>query len=284
MADLIEKDWDLVIRPKRHLFDINLKELWEYRDLIMVFVRRDFVSRFKQTILGPFWFLLGPLFSTFIYSVIFSSIAKIPTDGAPPALFYLSGIVIWSYFAGCLSITSGTFLSNAGIFGKVYFPRLVTPISGIISTLIQFGIQFLLLACLFVFYAFKGMPILIGWSALLIPVHIIVLALMAMGFGIIISSLTVKYRDLSNLMSFGLQLWMYATPVIYPVSAVPEKYRFIVMLNPVAPVVESFKSSLLGTGAIHQSNYLYSVIFTGIILFIGILLFNKVENKFMDTI
>ena len=228
--------WDLIVRPKRHLLDINLKEIWRYRDLIALFVRRDFVSKYKQTILGPFWFILNPLISTLMYTLVFAGIARIPTEGIPPQLFYISGIVPWSYFAACLNGTSSTFISNAGIFGKVYFPRLVSPISVIISSMVQFGIQLLLLASIMAYYTFSGYHIKLSIHVLYIPLLVINLALMGMSFGIIFSSLTTKYRDLSNLMSFGVQLWMYITPVIYPSSAVPEKYKIFVLINPVAPL------------------------------------------------
>jgi len=278
------ESWDLEIRPKRHLLDINLKEIWNYRDLVMLFVRRDFVARYKQTILGPFWFILNPLISTLMYTLVFAGIAKIPTEGIPPQLFYLSGIVSWSYFALCLNGTSSTFLTNAGIFGKVYFPRLVSPISVIISSMVQLGIQLLLLMAFMIYYSITGYDIQINWHLLYIPLLIIDLALMGLGFGIIFSALTTKYRDLSNLMSFGVQLWMYITPVIYPSSAVPEKYRIFVFINPVAPLVEAFKYGLIGAGEFNPGRLLYSVVFTLILLFIGIILFNRTEQNFMDTV
>jgi lipopolysaccharide transport system permease protein len=278
------EQWDLIIRPKKHLLDINLKEIWDYRDLIVLFVRRDFVARYKQTILGPFWFILNPLLSTIIYTLVFANFAKISTEGTPPMLFYLSGLLGWNYFSACLNNTSGTFLANAGIFGKVYFPRLVSPIAGIISNLMQFGIQFLLQVLIMVIYAFKGATIHLNYTVLFIPFYLIILALLSLGFGIIFSSLTVKYRDLTNLMSFGVQLWMYVTPVIYPVSTIPQKYHWIILINPVAPLIEAFKFGLIGAGEVNVMHLLYSLIFTIIVLGLGIVLFNKVENKFMDTI
>lgn len=277
-------NWTMIIKPKRHLLEINMKEIWEYRDLISLFIRRDFVARFKQTILGPFWFLLGPLLSTVIYTIVFNRIAQISTDGAPPMLFYLAGIVSWNYFAACLNGTSGTFTANAGIFGKVYFPRLVTPISTVISNLVQFGIQFMLLIVIMLIYYFKGFAFTMNYTAFLIPVYLILLAIIGLGTGIIISSLTTKYRDLIQLMGFGVQLWMYATPVIYPISTVPEQFRTIVLLNPVAPIVEAFKYGLLSTGSINTTMLAYSAIFAVIIFTIGIILFNKVEQTFMDTV
>ena len=276
--------WDLVIRPKRNLLDINLKEIWNYRDLIMLFVRRDFVAKYKQTILGPFWFILNPLISTLMYTLVFAGIAKISTEGVPPQLFYLSGIVAWSYFASCLNGTSSTFLSNAGIFGKVYFPRLVSPISVIISSVVQLGIQLLLLSAFMVYYSISGYSVGINIHLIYIPLLILNLALLGLGFGIVFSALTTKYRDFTNFLGFGVQLWMYITPVIYPSSSVPEKYRILVFLNPVAPLVEAFKFGLIGAGEFNPGRLLYSVVFTVILLFIGVVLFNRTEQNFMDTV
>lgn len=278
------ESWDLVVRPKRHLLDINLKEVWDYRDLIMLFVRRDFVSSYKQTLLGPFWYILNPLISTFMYTLVFAGIAGIPTEGIPPQLFYLSGIVGWSYFATCLKGTSSTFISNAGIFGKVYFPRLASPISVIISSMVQLGIQLLLLAVFMLYYSLKGFEIHVNWYILYIPLLVINLALLGLGIGIIFSALTTKYRDLSNLLGFGVQLWMYITPIIYPASTVPEKYQEYVYINPVAPLVEAFKYGLIGAGEFNPSRLLYSVVVTLILLFLGVILFNRTEQNFMDTV
>jgi lipopolysaccharide transport system permease protein len=272
------------IRPKRHIFDLNLKEVWQYRDLLLLFVRRDFVAKYKQTILGPFWFVLNPLLSTLIYTVIFNRVANIPTDGVPPILFYLSGLVAWQYFAACLTGTSNTFVGNAGIFGKVYFPRLVTPLSVIISSLVQLVVQFGLLIAILLIYWAKGVAPQLSAYSLLIPVVILILAFMAFGFGIIISSATTKYRDLTNFMTFGVQLWMYATPIIYPVSSVPDQFQFIVKYNPVAPLIETFKYGLIGTGEITWGGLSYSLGFTAVLLIIGVLVFNKVEQSFMDTV
>jgi lipopolysaccharide transport system permease protein len=277
-------EWDLIIRPKKNWLDINFRELWEHRELVGLFVKRDFISRYKQTVLGPFWFVLNPLLSTLIYTLIFSAIAKIPTGGSPPVLFYLSGIVLWTYFSNCLVATSSTFLGNAAIFGKVYFPRLILPISVVISNLVQFLIQFGLFAIVLVIYSFKTNNLLVNGYALLIPLHIFILAAISLGFGIIVSSLTIKYRDLSNFMNVGIQLWMYATPVIYPMSAVSGGFKKILLLNPVAPIVEAFKFGLIGGGEFSLSHYMYSLAFACVILFLGIFLFNRVENNFMDTI
>jgi lipopolysaccharide transport system permease protein len=284
MENKEQLEWTMYIKPKRNLLDINLKELWDYRDLIQLFVRRDFVARFKQTLLGPLWFIIGPLLSTVIYTFVFNKIANIPTDNIPPILFYLSGLVGWQYFASCLNGTSGTFTANAGIFGKVYFPRLVTPISTVISNLILFGVQFGLLLLIMTIYFFKLGLFAVNWTVLLIPFYLILLAAIGLGVGIIISSLTTKYRDLANLMAFGVQLWMYATPIIYPISMVPSNLRIVVMLNPVAPVIEAFKFSLLGAGSFSVNGLLYSTTFAIVFLFVGIILFNRVEQSFMDTV
>lgn len=283
-SNLSDKNWDLSIKPRKHLFDINLKELWRYRDLIMLFVRRDFVAKYKQSILGPLWFIIQPLLTTIMFVVVFGNIAGIPTDGLPKMLFYMSGIVCWTYFSTSLSTTSDTFIANAGIFGKVYFPRLASPISIVISNLIQFGIQFSFLLAFMLFYWLKGTPICPNITVLLIPFLIILMAGLGLGFGIIISSLTTKYRDLRFLITFGVQLWMYATPVIYPVSALPEKYKIFILMNPLTPIVETFRYSLLGSGTFNLMHLAYAVVFTIFVLTIGTIMFNKVERTFMDTV
>jgi len=277
-------NWSMVIKPKRHLLDIDLEDIWRYRDLIKLFVRRDFVAKYKQTILGPLWFLIQPLLTTLIYTIVFGNIANIPTDGLPHILFYMTGIVGWTYFATCLNSTSNTFVANAGIFGKVYFPRLTLPISIVISSLIQFFIQFALLAAFMVYYKLVGAEFHLNIYVLILPVLIILMAGLGLGFGIIISSLTTKYRDLTNLVGFGVQLWMYATPIIYPLSEIPEKYRIFVLANPLTPIIETFRYTLLGAGTIDWYHLLYSFGFTVFVLAIGIVLFNKVEQSFMDTV
>jgi len=282
--NLSDDTWNLIIKPKRHLMDVDLQDIWRYRDLIKLFVRRDFVARYKQTILGPLWFLIQPLFTTIIYTIVFGNIAKIPTDGLPQILFYMSGIVGWTYFASCLNSTSNTFVANAGIFGKVYFPRLTLPISIVISNLIQFFIQFFLLAVFMIYYKLIGADFHLNLYMLLLPVLIVLMAGLGLGFGIIISSLTTKYRDLTNLVGFGVQLWMYATPIIYPLSEIPEKYRIFVLANPLTPIIETFRYALLGAGTVDWYHLLYSFGFTVFVLGIGIVLFNKVEQTFMDTV
>lgn len=284
----MEKDpsenWDLIIQPHKGLFEIDLKALWRYRDLISLFVRRDFVAKYKQTILGPLWFIIQPVLTTLMFTVVFSRVAKISTDGLPPILFYMSGTVAWTYFSTCLTSTSNTFINNAGIFGKVYFPRLTVPVSIVISTLIQFFIQFVLLVAIICFYYFNGVQFHISAFIFLLPVLILIMALMSLGFGIVISSVTTKYRDLTHLVTFGVQLWMYATPIVYPLSSIPEKYKFWILLNPLTSLIETFRFVLLGTGTVNISSLLYSVIFTFIIISIGILLFNRVERTFIDTV
>lgn len=279
-----DDDWTMVIKPKRHLLDIDLEDIWRYRDLIKLFVRRDFVARYKQTILGPLWFLIQPLLTTLIYTIVFGNIANIPTDGLPHILFYMTGIVGWTYFSTCLNSTSNTFVANAGIFGKVYFPRLTLPISIVISSLIQFSIQFGLLAAFMVYYKLAGAEFQLNSYVLILPFLIFLMAGLGLGFGIIISSLTTKYRDLTNLVGFGVQLWMYATPIIYPLSEIPDKYRIFVLANPLTPIIETFRYALLGAGTIDWYHLLYSFGFTVFVLAIGIVLFNKVEQSFMDTV
>lgn len=276
--------WTTEIKPKTGLFDIDLSELWRYRDLVMMFVNRDFVAQYKQTILGPLWFLLQPLFSTIIFTIIFSKVARIPTDNVPPFLFYMAGTVVWGYFSNCFNATSTTFVTNAAIFGKVYFPRLVMPVSTVISRFIMFAIQFVLFLCLYGYFIIKGAPIIPNLWILALPLLLFQMAIMGLGFGILISSLTTKYRDLTFLVSFGVQLWMYATPIVYPLSQVPEKYRLYMYLNPMTAVVELFRYSFLGQGTVNTMCISISWIITLLVLGIGIVLFSRVEKTFMDTV
>jgi lipopolysaccharide transport system permease protein len=278
-------DWDLIILARTRWWDLQLAEVWRYRDLLWMFVRRDFVSVYKQTLLGPIWFFIQPLLTTATFTVIFSGLAKLPTDGLPPMLFYLAGVVPWNYFATCLTKTSSTFINNAGIFGKVYFPRLVTPISVVISNLIQFVIQFLLFFALLVYYGLIGAAVYPNWLMLflLTPVLLALMALLGLGAGIIISSLTTKYRDLTYLVGFGVQLLMYATPVIYPASMISAKYRIYIDANPMSAIIETFRAIYLG-GAIPWSGLAFSSTVTLALLLIGILLFKRVERGFMDTV
>lgn len=275
---------ELIIRPKKHLFDINLKEIWHYRDLILLMVRRDFVATYKQTVLGPLWFIITPLINVVVFTFIFNTIANISTEGVPPILFYLSGLTLWSYFSTSLMGVSNTFVSNAGIFGKVYFPRLVIPISLMISSMIKFGIQFALMLVIMVIYYFKGYQFHFNTYTILIPFVFLVTVLFALGCGIIISSLTTKYRDFQYLLGFGISLWMYITPIIYPVSIIPEAFRWLVLINPMAPLIEAFKYGLIGVGSVNVFMLSVSCISTLALLAVGVIIFNKVEGSFMDTV
>ena len=280
-----EEQWDLIIRPKSKLLDVNLKEVWQYRDLMWMFIKRDFAAQYKQTILGPLWHFIQPLFTTFIFVVVFSKIAAISTDGLPPLLFYLSGITIWNYFSSCLIATSSTFVSNAYIFGKVYFPRLVMPISVVLSNMVKFGIQLLLLLGVMVWYTIDGVSVQLSTNLLYIPLLLLMMAGIGLGLGIIISSLTTKYRDFTVLVTFGVQLLMYATPVVYPMSVVENmQLKFWLSLNPLVPIVEAFRYALLGVGSFESLHLLYSAAFICIVLVIGLLIFGKVEKTFMDTV
>ena len=279
-----ESEWTLEIKPVSGWFNFHLKDVWKYRDLLFMFVKRDFVSVYKQTILGPFWFFLQPILTTITFTIVFGNIAKIPTDGIPPILFYMSGIVFWGYFSDCLTRTSSTFITNANIFGKVYFPRLVSPLSNIISLLMKFGIQMILLIGFLIYFKMNGSDVNPNIYILLTPYLILLMAGLGLGFGIIVSSLTTKYRDLTFLVSFGVQLLMYATPVIYPLSALPEKYKWIVLANPMTSIVDTFRFAFLGAGTFNAGNLLYTSVFVVIILTIGIIVFNRVEKTFMDTV
>ena len=289
------EDWTLVIKPKTGLFELNLADLWKYKDLIFLFVRRDFVAVYKQTILGPLWFLIQPVLTTLTFTIIFNKVAKLPTDGIPPYLFYMSGLVLWNYFAACLNKTSNTFISNAGLFGKVYFPRLIVPLADLFSNMISFGIQFVLFLVFMVYYYFTGSTIHPNGYIALIPLLVFMMAGMGLGFGVIISSLTTKYRDLTFLISFGVQLLMYATPVIYPMSLIPDKsfnvwligsvsYKSILWFNPVSSIIETFRFALLGAGSFDAIHLLYSFVFMLVVVFFGVLIFNKVEKNFMDVV
>lgn len=281
----MKKDtFDTVIRPKTGLFDIGLKEIWQYRDLIILFVKKTFSIRYKQTILGPLWFIINPLLTTVIFTIVFGRIAKIPTNGVPDFLFYMAGNTVWSYFSNSISQTSNTFVNNAYLFGKVYFPRLTVPISTIMGETFNLGINLVLFVCFFIYFSIKGSQIHVNWWLLYIPLMILQISMLAMGFGIIISSLTTKYRDLSILVGFGLQLWMYATPIVYPLSSVPEKIKPFIIYNPMTSAVETFKHAFFSSGSVHLTGIIYSWILTIIIMALGIILFNKIEKTFMDTV
>jgi lipopolysaccharide transport system permease protein len=280
-----QEHWTEVIKPKTSLLDLRLGEVWRYRDLVMMFVRRDFISTYKQTVLGPLWFFIQPILTSLIYVIIFGRVAKISTEGIPPMVFYLAGITIWNYFSTTLTSTSNVFVGNAHIFGKVYFPRLTMPISIIISNLVRFLIQFGLFAAIWIYYLAKDDSVIEpNVYAALTPLLLLIMALLSLGLGMILSSLTTKYRDLGMLMGFGMQLFMYATPVIYPLSEVPEKYKFILLANPVSSIVETFRYGFLGTGVFNWWHLGYSALASIIILLIGTIVFNKVEKSFMDTV
>ncbi len=278
------EDWTLVIRPKSGWFDLHLSDLWRYRDLIIMFVRRDFFSLYKQTILGPLWFFIQPLLTTLTFTVIFGNIAKLDTDGMPKVLFYLSGITAWNYFSDCLMKTSETFNVNASIFGKVFFPRLVVPLSVVISNLIKFGIQLLLFLAFYLYFLLGDNNIHPTSAILLLPVLLLMMAALGLGTGILVSSLTTKYRDLRFLVQFGTQLLMYTTPVIFPLSKLPEQYKWIMAANPMTPIIETFRYAFLGTGTFSWGLLGYSAAVTVIIFAVGIVLFNRVQKTFMDTV
>ena len=285
MAETQEK-WTTEIRPKDKLLSVDFKEIWQYRDLMMLFVKRNIITQYKQTVLGPLWFLIQPLMTTVMYMVVFGGIAKISTDGLPQPLFYLAGISFWQYFADCLNKTSNTFVSNSAIFGKVYFPRLVTPLSDVISNLVRFAIQFGLFLAVYAYYViFTDVQICPNWYALLLPLLVVMLAGLALGFGILFSSMTTKYRDLQLLLGFFVSLWMYATPVIYPLSTITnDTLRMVMQLNPLTGIVEFFKYGMLGVGNHEWWMLGYSFGFMVVLLAIGIVVFNKVQKSFMDTV
>jgi len=278
-------EYTTIIKPKNRLFEVNLKEIWQYRDLFTMFVKRDIVTQYKQTVLGPTWYLIQPALTTIMYMVVFGGIAKISTDGLPQPLFYLAGIVVWQYFSDCLNKTSSTFTANQNIFGKVYFPRLIVPLSTVTSNLIRMFIQLFLFALVYVYYVYTGVHISPNIYILLMPLLIILLAGLSLGFGIIISSMTTKYRDLTILFTFVVQLWMYATPIIYPLSTITdERIRLAMMINPITSIVEAFKYGTMGVGTFSWGMLGYSFGFTVVLLIIGIVVFNKVQRSFMDTV
>lgn len=279
-----ETQWTEIIKPHNSLFNLRLDELWRYRDLVLMFVRRNFVSGYKQTILGPLWFVLQPLLTTATYVIVFGNVAKLSTDGLPKILFYLAGITIWNYFAETLNKTATVFRDNTHMFGKVYFPRLTMPFSIVISGLVRFCVQFILFIAVWIYYLFTSDTIHPNYFILLTPVLVVLMGLLALGLGMIISSMTTKYRDLSFLLTFGVQLLMYATPIIYPLSSVPQKYTWILLLNPVAPIVETFRFAYLGSGSFSWMYLGYSAAITIIILVLGTIIFNKVEKNFTDTV
>ncbi len=279
------KQWDLTITPKDRLLTVDWKEIWRYRDMFLLFVARNFRTAYKQTILGPLWFIITPVLSVIVYVTVFGGIANIPTDGVPPMLFYLLGIAVWGYFASCVSATSNSFVSNADIFGKVYFPRIIMPLVAVTTNLLSFAIQLAIFAVLYIYYVATGTELVIHWQIVLFPLFVVMLAFMAVGFGMIFSSMTTKYRDLQIMLAKIISLWVYITPVIYPLSMVSnEKLNLAMSLNPVTPVMEAIKYSLLGQGQFSWLWLGYSALFTLILLIIGLMLFNKVQKSFMDTV
>lgn len=278
------RDWDLIIEPQTSLLDLNLKDVWRYRDLLWLLVKRDFVSFYKQTILGPLWFFIQPLFTTIIFTFIFGNLAGLSTDGLPQPLFYMAGITAWNYFADCLTKTSTVFRDNANIFGKVYFPRLIMPLSIVVSNLVRFGVQMLLFFMMMAYYAYTGGSFAPNAYVLLFPVLVLQMALLGLGLGLVITALTTKYRDLAFLISFGVQLMMYATTVIYPLSAAPANYKWLIELNPMTGIIEAFRFGFLGQGELTFSSFGYSVVITLIALVLGVIIFNKTEKTFVDTV
>ena len=280
----MEQQFTTIIQPKQKLLDLKLGELWRYRDLIMLFVRRTFVSQYKQTILGPAWAVIQPLFTTIIFTVIFGNMAGLAPAGVPTFVFYLCGSVAWTYFSGSLAATASTFTSNASVMGKVYFPRLVMPVSTVISNLISFGIQFAFFLGFLIYYWLTGAGVAPNLYILLTPVLILQMACLGLGFGVIISALTTKYRDLAMLVGFGVQIWMYLTPVAYDISIIPGSVMHLYMLNPMTPVINTLRYAFLGVGSFQPTYYLISWGVTLVVLFLGVILFNRVEKTFMDTV
>lgn len=280
-----KQEWTLIIRPHQKLWSVDFGEIWRYRDLISLFVKRNILVQYKQTILGPLWYIIQPVLTVIMNMVVFGGIAKMSTDGVPQPLFYMAGNICWFYFSDCLNQTSSTFIANQGIFGKVYFPRLVVPISTVISNLVRFGIQVCLFVCLYLYFFFAGSDLHPNWHIALIPLFIFMFAGLGLGFGILISSMTTKYRDLTILFTFVVQLWMYGTPIVYPLSMVPEgKLRTLIMINPMTPLIEAFKEATIGQGYFSWLALAYSFVFMCVLLVIGIVVFNRVQRSFMDTV
>lgn len=280
----VDQEWDLHVKPQNNVFTLNLKDVWNYRDLLWLLVRRDFVSFYKQTILGPVWFFVQPLLTTIMFTLVFGKMGGFSTDGLPQPLFYITGITAWNYFADCITKTSTVFKDNANIFGKVYFPRLIMPLSIVVSNLVRFGVQFLLFLLVMAIYAFQGASFHITWAIALFPLIVVLMAALGLGSGMLISAMTSKYRDLAFLLTFGIQLLMYATTVIYPLSSTSEKYRWIIVANPMTALIETFRYAFLGRGSFTWMSLGYSTLVTIIFLIIGTIIFNKVEKNFVDTV
>ena len=287
MKDPQDSDWLFEIKPKNNFFSLNLKEVWQYRDLLFLFVNRDIVTVYKQTVLGPLWYLIQPLFTSIIFTIIFNNVAGISTGAIPPFLFNLAGIMVWNYFTSCLNETSDTFKKNANIFGKVYFPRIIMPLSIVVSNLVKFGIQFLIFVAFYLYYAFNGLEVQLSANLVLFPLLVALMGLLGLGLGMIISSMVTKYRDLTFLVSFGVQLLMYLSAVMYPMALLKEKlpsFGWLIEYNPLAYIVESSRYLLLGEGSISVYGMLYTVVITVVLLLFGILIFNKTEKSFIDTV
>lgn len=284
MQAIKEENWDLVIEGKSSLFDLKVLEVWHYRDLLLMFVKRDILSFYKQTILGPLWFFIQPLFTTIVFTFVFGNLAGLSTDGLPQPLFYLAGITAWNYFADCITKTSTVFKDNQNIFGKVYFPRLIMPLSIVTSNLVRFGVQMLLFLGMMVYFWAVGANFHVTPAIFLFPVLIVMMALLGLGLGLIITAMTTKYRDLSFLVTFGVQLLMFVTTVIYPLSAAPEKYRWLIELNPMTGMIEAFRYAFLGRGEFTARGLGYSAAVTIIIMLLGVVIFNKTEKNFVDTV
>ena len=280
----LEEHWDHVIESRTSLFDLRLKEVWHYRDLLYLFVRRDFVTVYKQTILGPLWFFIQPILTTITFTIIFGNVAQLSTDGAPKVVFYMAGITLWNYFSSCLTSVAGVFNANAGIFGKVYFPRLIMPLTIVISNLMKFGVQFLMFLIFVLYYYFFKYSIQPNNWILLTPVVIFLMAVISMGIGLILSSLTTKYKDLNQLIAFGVQLFMYATPVIYPSSSIPSGYKWVINLNPLVGLFDYMRYAYMGIGQFSATSLVYPSLFGLGILAVGIVFFNKTQRTFMDTV
>jgi lipopolysaccharide transport system permease protein len=282
--DLPEDTWDTIIEPKSGWFNIPFGEIYQYRDLIFMFVKRDFVTFYKQTILGPLWYIIQPLVNSVIFTIIFGKLANIPTDGIPPFLFYMAGTVVWGYFASCLTQTSNTFAVNREIFGKVYFPRMTVPISIVITGLFQFLIQFVIFLGFLLYYWYQGAEVVPTKMILTLPLILLQMAILGLGMGILVSSLVTKYRDLTFAMTFAVQVWMYITPIVYPLTQVPEQYRNLYVINPMVSIVESFRGAFLGVSSIETHHILISVLVTLTVFIVGIILFSRIEKTFMDTV
>jgi lipopolysaccharide transport system permease protein len=276
--------WSLVIEPSHKFLDLSIKDLWHYRDLILLFVKRDFATNYKQTILGPLWFIIQPLLTTITFTIVFSNIAHIPTNNVPQPLFYMVGIVAWNFFSQSFTGTSNTFIMNAGIFSKVYFPRLTVPLSIILSNLLTFSLQFAFMLAFLIYFMAKGAPVHPSTQIIMLPLLICMIAMLGFGFGLIFSSLTTKYRDLTYLLSFGILLWMYATPIVYPLSNVPKEYLGLSLANPMTSIIESFRTVILSSGIIPFGGLAYSFVFSLVILILGVAIFSRTEKSFMDTV